>query len=143
MKLYLKVTATGLTPMYDSDFDEKKKLEIGTEVVAEIKRPRNYEHHKKFFALLRLVFDNLPEDLSERYPNMESLLTEIKFQLGYYDTHITLSGRETHIPKSIAFEMMSQDEFAKFYDRTVDVVMRWFLPENSRQELAEEISNYL
>lgn len=143
MKITCKVTATGLVPMYDSDFDEKKKLKVGTEVVAEIKRPRNYEHHKKFFALLRLVFDNLPEDLGERYTNMESLLTEIKFQLGYYDTHITLSGRETHIPKSIAFNTMSQDDFTQFYDRAVDVVLRWFLPYNNRQELAEEINNYL
>lgn len=143
MKITCRVTAAGLVPMYDSDFDEKKKLKIGTEVVAEINRPRNYEHHKKFFALLRLVFDNLPEDLVERYPNMESLLTEIKFQLRYYDTHITLSGRETYIPKSIAFDTMSQDDFTQFYDSAVDVVLRWFLPYNNRQELAEEINNYL
>lgn len=143
MKIYLKVLSSGLVPMYDSDFDEKKKLKIGTMVVADIKQPRNYEHHKKFFALLRMVVDNMPEELQERYPNTDTLLTEIKYQLGHFQTHITLSGRETYIPKSISFDSMTQDEFNDFYNGAIDVVLRWFLPRNNKEELLEAVNDYL
>jgi hypothetical protein len=143
MKLYLKVTSSGLIPIYDSDFEEKKKLKIGSTVLADVKQPRNYEHHKKFFALMRLVMDNMPEELTSRYPTTDNLLTEIKFQTGHYDTHYTLSGRETYVPRSISFESMTQDEFNEFYDKTIDVVIKWFLPYNNRQELMQEITNYL
>lgn len=143
MKIYLKVLSSGLVPMYDSDYDEKKKLKIGSTVLADIKQPRNYEHHKKFFALLRLVVDNMPDSLQEKYPNTDVLLTEIKYQLGYFSTHITLSGRETYIPKSISFESMSQDEFNEFYNKAIDVVLKWFMPSNNRAELLEAIENYL
>ena len=46
--------------MYDSDLDEKHRLRIGDNVLCTIKRPRNYEFHKKYFALLRLTVANLP-----------------------------------------------------------------------------------
>ena len=63
MDIYCSVTPMGLVPMYDSDFDEKRKLKEGEKVLCHISRPRNYEFHKKFFALVRLTFDNLPERL--------------------------------------------------------------------------------
>ena len=61
MEIYCKVTEAGLVPMYGSDLDEKKRLKKGEEVLCVIRKPRNYKFHKKFFALLRLTLDNLPE----------------------------------------------------------------------------------
>ena len=63
MEILCRVTAQGLVPIYDSDLDEKKKLREGDTVMCSIRKPRNYEFHKKFFALVRLTFDNLPERL--------------------------------------------------------------------------------
>lgn len=143
MKIYLKVTSSGLVPMYDSDHEEKKKLKIGSEVLAEIRVPRNLEHHKKFFALLRLVMDNMPETLSERYTSTERLLDEIKFQCGYFEEHITLSGRVTYKPKSIAFDTMNQTDFEAFYNKALDVVLKWFLTGNTKEEIIDEIINYM
>lgn len=55
MDIYCRVTDIGLIPMYDSDLDEKHRLRIGDNVLCTIKRPRNYEFHKKYFSLLRLT----------------------------------------------------------------------------------------
>lgn len=52
MKLYLLNTREGLKPMYDEDYDEKKKLKIGEVYEAEIRQPRNLRFHRKYFALL-------------------------------------------------------------------------------------------
>ena len=61
MDIYCRVTEQGLVPMYDSDLEEKRRLKIGDTVLCKISRPRNYEFHKKFFALVRLTYENLPE----------------------------------------------------------------------------------
>ena len=48
MKLLLLNTASGLKPMYDEDYEEKK-LKIGEVYQATIKTVRNYELHKNNF----------------------------------------------------------------------------------------------
>ena len=63
MDILCRVTTAGLVPMYDSDYDEKHRLREGETVLCTIRKPRNYEFHKKFFALVRIVFNNLPERL--------------------------------------------------------------------------------
>lgn len=52
MKILCVITETGLTPKYESDREEFKKLKRNAEVVVEIKKGRNIEFHKKYFALL-------------------------------------------------------------------------------------------
>ena len=48
-------------PLYDSDLDLKRRLKVGSTVRCRVTNPRNYRFHKKFFALVRLTFDNLPD----------------------------------------------------------------------------------
>ena len=61
MKINLLNTAHGLVPMYDEDFNEKKKLAVGQVYVAEIRVPRNYQFLKKAFALMNTAWALLPE----------------------------------------------------------------------------------
>ena len=35
MKIYCQVTAQGLVPMYDSDYDEKQRLKVGETVLCD------------------------------------------------------------------------------------------------------------
>lgn len=67
MDIYCKVTQYGLVPLYNTDLELKKHLKIGNVVKCKVSNPRNYEHHKKFFALVRLTFDNLPLPLVEKW----------------------------------------------------------------------------
>lgn len=84
MDIFCKVTAHGLVPLYDSDYDLKKRLRVGSVVKCKVSNPRNYEHHKKFFALVRLTFDNLPSNLAEylKVHNDEDMLRRFKRDLG-------------------------------------------------------------
>jgi len=60
MKIRLLNTARGLIPCYDDDFDEKKKLKIGEEYVAEI------------------AFDKMDEaEFSELYERVKDVLFEV------------------------------------------------------------------
>ena len=43
---------------YDSDFEKAKKIKPLKEVKCKITQPRNIKFHRKFFALINLVYDN-------------------------------------------------------------------------------------
>lgn len=143
MEIYCKVTALGLIPLYDSDYEDKKKLREGDVVKCKISRPRNYKFHKKFFALVRLTFENLPETLCNALDirNEDDMLRLIKYELGLFDIY-NVGGRDVISLHSISFAAMDNTEFEKFYNRTIDLVLSRFLRGNTREELTEEITHF-
>lgn len=143
MEIYCKVTALGLVPLYDSDYEDKKKLREGDVVKCKISRPRNYKFHKKFFALVRLTFENLPETLCNALDirNEDDMLRLIKYELGLFDIY-NVGSRNVISLHSISFAAMDNTEFEKFYNRTIDLVLSRFLRGNTREELTEEITHF-
>lgn len=143
MDILCKVTAQGLVPMYDSDFEEKKRLREGSVVKVTVTKQRNYEFHKKFFALVRLTFENLPERLHQML-NIHSetdMLTLLKLDLGYAHT-VYYGTKQVVIVDSIAFASMDQFEFERFYDRAVDVVLNLYLRGTQKQDLIDNLLNF-
>ena len=57
MEIHLVRTSTGLRPYTDDDYEEMKKIKVGSIVKANIVRPRNIKFHRKFFALIRAAWD--------------------------------------------------------------------------------------
>ena len=43
---------------YDSDYDKAKKIKVGEAYECEIKQSRNIKFHRKYFALINMVYDN-------------------------------------------------------------------------------------
>lgn len=143
MDIYCRVTDIGLIPMYDSDLDEKHRLRIGDNVLCTIKRPRNYEFHKKYFALLRLTVANLPHLIQQQMQifTEEDLLDCLKIDLGLFTTRWH-GGRQIVKTGSISFAKMDNTEFERFYARSVDAILRIYLRGTDRQALIEEVENY-
>lgn len=143
MDIYCRVTEQGLVPMYDSDLEEKRRLKIGDTVLCKISRPRNYEFHKKFFALVRLTYENLPERLHYMLNiwSEEDLLTCLKLDLGLATT-VYHGGKEFIKTGSISFAAMDNSEFENFYQRTIDVILNKYLRGTDKQALLEEIVNF-
>ena len=67
MKIKLLNTSVGLKPLYDEDFEEKKKLKIGEVYEATIKRPRNLSFHRKYFGLINLAWEYQNEIAVEHF----------------------------------------------------------------------------
>lgn len=143
MDIYCRVTDIGLIPMYDSDLDEKHRLRIGDNVLCTIKRPRNYEFHKKYFALLRLTVANLPHLIQQQMQifTEEDLLDCLKIDLGLFTTRWH-GVRQIVKTGSISFAKMDNTEFEKFFSRSVDAILRIYLRGTDRQALIEEVENY-
>jgi len=144
MDIYCRVTPVGLMPMYNSDYDEKQKLREGETVLCRISKPRNYEFHKKFFALVRLTFDNLPERLVQMLGirSEEDMLDCLKIDLGLFRT-VWHGGRPVVRLGSISFAAMDNNEFEKFYNRCVTLILDKYLSGTDRQALKEEIERFL
>jgi hypothetical protein len=118
MKLYVKNTLDGLIPLYPADQDERRKLKIGKEYEVEIKHPRNYQFHKKFFALLNMCFENyeteMPFDTFRRWLIMRA---------GFVNIYTTDKGT-FYDAQSIAFGSMDEQQFQEVYNKVLDVVIK-------------------
>ncbi|WP_341893789.1 hypothetical protein [Ferrovibrio terrae] len=127
---------SGLRPVDQAGLDAIARLGMGEMVMVEIKRPRNIKHHRLYWALVGLVWENLDH---ERYPTPDSLHAAFKVCLGIR-TEITMPGGTiAYIPGSISFEKMDQAEFSAFYDRVCDLIAKHFLPGVTNKELRAEI----
>lgn len=124
MKLNLYNTPSGLKPCYDEDFDEKKKLKIGETYVAEVKLARNPQFHKKYFALINLAWEYLPERQTEGFRNNKELFRKYcEVAAGFCDPFYSPSRREwVEIPRSISFGSMDEAEFSDLYEKVKDVI---------------------
>lgn len=144
MDIFCKVTPCGLVPLHDSDLDLKKRLRVGSVVRCKVSNPRNYEHHKKFFALVRLMFDNLPLPLVEKWNirNEYDMLRRFKRDLGYFTNTINEYGEHEIEYLSISFAAMEQHEFEQFYNQCIDLVLFKYIKGIDKQDLITEIENF-
>jgi hypothetical protein len=126
-----------LRPCDEGGEAEVRKIANGEVVELELRRPRNVRHHRMFFALMSIVWEQLD---NERYPTVEDLVAAVKIAAGLR-TRIELpSGEVGFIPGSIAFHKMDQTAFAGFYDRVCDLIAKHFLPGVTSDELKREVS---
>ena len=144
MDIFCKVTPCGLVPLHDSDLDLKKRLRVGSVVRCKVSKPRNYEHHKTFFALVRLTFDNLPLPLVEKWNirNEYDMLRRFKRDLGYFTNTINEYGEHEIEYLSISFAAMEQHEFEQFYNQCIDLVLFKYIKGIDKQDLITEIENF-
>ena len=150
MKLNLQKRNIGVLNAYlplneeDSEIDRKIKVgEIVKTVLLNEKDKRNLMHHRKYFALLNLVYDNLPEELTDSIRSKDELLIEIKMQIGHREKRTSLSGKEYYVPKSISFEKMGQTEFEKVYKDSLDVIVKYILTGTTSEELEQEVMAFM
>ena len=114
------------------------KIKTGEVVQVEVKRPRNSAHHRKFFALLNVVFEN-----QEAYESPDHLLLALKYAVGHCEIVIAKDGSKMPLGRSIAFHKMDQSEFEAFYEKCLDIVAKYFLPGVETDALRAEVEEFL
>jgi hypothetical protein len=107
-------------------------------VTAVIRRARNPGHHRKFFALLNIVFPH-----QDQYATIQDLLNALKVATGYFTTGLTIDKIPYMMPKSISWASMTQTEFEQFYNRVVDIITTRILPNVNRDELTDRVNDIL
>lgn len=126
-----------LEPVDDSGREVLAKVKTGATIKAEVTRPRNVHFHRKFFAMLNLVYQN-----QEHYKSLDDLLDVCKLRIGHVRSIQTKGGIEK-VPASISFANMDDTAFSNFYDRAVQWVTTEVIPGLQRHELDGEIEEEL
>lgn len=103
----------------------------------DVRRPRNVNHHRWFFALLRYIVEN-----TDDFPTEEHALDWLKYKTGHYEAQVFMEGPKVQTIvklRSISFGSMNEDEFTRFKDRCLDVVAEYMggLPEDVQRGIEE------
>jgi len=133
-------TSQGLVPYSDEDVEDYRRVGIGDILRAKALDERNVQHHRKFFALIRVVFDNMPEQYDKHFPTQDDLRHELIKRAGFYKEYTDLKGNKQYRADSISFDNMSQKRFEQLYSRVLDVVVQWFAFD--REILESEIMQF-
>lgn len=142
MDIFCKVLPEGLLPLDETDREKFARLKEGSEVKVHITLARNIRFHRKFFALLRICYDNLPETIQskEHIESVEALLDKVKADLGYYDL-VNVGGKELIKLRSISFATMDETEFESFYNSAFRLLLG-YLNMTEGEALADEVEKY-
>jgi len=135
MKIQMLKTEKGLTPLYNSGYEKYSKLKIGWEGEVEFKQPRNYEFHKKFFALINLAFEN-----QEKFNNCEAYRRYLTAKAGYVTTYKTDKGIFYDVD-SISFANKDEIEFKEIYSNILDVVIKEI--GITSEQIEQELINFM
>jgi len=134
----MRKTMRGLQPVDDTGNELVDALALGDVVRVKVTRPRNIHHHRKFWALMQLVYQN-----QEHYQSIDHMVAAVKVATGHSDALTTKTSDVIYLPKSIAFHKMDQQEFSQFYERVLDLIVKSILPGIDKAELRDEVETFL
>lgn len=131
-----------LAPVFPEDAEILATLRAEHDYMVTISVPRNLRFHRKFFALLRITLDNMPESICHRdnIRSLSSLLSAVKISAGLFDT-VVCHGREIAVPRSISFAKMDEASFERFYNRVLDIILADYLVGSDRADISAEVES--
>lgn len=137
MEILLTRNGDSLIPADYMGTEAIQRMKHGEAVRATVKRTRNVKHHRKFFALLSVVYDN-----QDRYATTEQLLIAVKIATGYYD-ECMIGPKLVCIPRSIAFDKMPQDEFEQLYAKALELIVTRIIPGTNKADLERQVNDII
>jgi hypothetical protein len=125
-----------LKPAFDEDLENFKKLPKDCYFEIKYTKKRNVRFHRKFFALLKIAFENQSD-----YRLMEDLRRDLTITSGHYEEVVNkITGEVYKIAKSISFSNMDESEFNQIYNDVKEVVVKWLGIDN--EQLTDELNQY-
>jgi hypothetical protein len=104
----------------------------GEEVEVEVKKSRNIQFHRKYFAMLNVAFEN--QDKIEVFDVFRKTVLVIA---GYF-TMAEINGHKLPIADSISFSKCDELKFREIYSKSVDAILKYFCDiEDKAQEIME------
>lgn len=141
-------------PSSESDAEIISALPNGEMYRVKIEKPRNSKFHRKYFALLDILFDLFNPPPVEfagsvfREPqivlkNRERFRKDIAIACGHYDLVVNIKGEVRAEAKSISFSKMDEVEFAQLYSRTIDYGLKKIAVDKTRDQLEAWVQSIL
>jgi len=137
MKIQVVKTSNGIIkPAYGSDHEYFKKMPTNEVFEIEYKKQRNIKFHRKFFALIKLAYENQSD-----YRLMEDLRRDLLITSGNYNEVVNkITGEVFKVADSISFSNMDDVKFNEVYESVKEVIAKWLGITN--ENINEEIEQY-
>lgn len=123
----------GLAATDDASEAALRSIKLGECLEVKLKRPRNLQQHRLFWALMQKVYEN-----QEHYTSPEQVCTAFKFATGHVESIKTARG-VIQVPKSISFAKMDQIAFGAFFKKAVDFCVQEVIPGLKSEDLEREV----
>lgn len=124
-KIFIVKSPTGSLLPSDAEAEGVvNKWKVGASYSLTYATARNPKFHRLVFAVTTAVIDNAPEDSYWHGKDAYHFIKAVELKAGMVDEIVDLNGEVHLIPKSIAFENMSEDEFKKLFDALVTEAAR-------------------
>ena len=143
MKIHVKKFNKAFTPISDEDWEIYNKLSTDETFYFEIKKVRNPSLHRKFFALLKIGYTNLPEQYESICPNSEVFRSQMLIMAGHCIITYDFDGNEHIGAKSINFETVDDIEFSKIYSDVLNVMLRKVFINCDERDIESMLFNFI
>jgi Protein of unknown function (DUF1367) len=140
-RLHLRRTLSGFVPSDEESQELARKFKVGDVYRADVIKPRSYKHHKLFFSLITLTYQNLPEKFEGQWPTMDAFRYAVAEAAGYKEEYTSVDGEVRVRAKSISYAALpDQVEFQRVFGAMMTVCAR--ILDMGEPELAAEVSRY-
>ena len=125
----------GLFPTCQRGFDLLASLDVAErDVMVALNTARNPRHHRLFFALVNIVKENAPVEITT-----EAIVLSIKHGVGHVIEWTDPHGEVHRDALSISFESMSQKDFNEFFNKAIRYVCEVMLKDTSFDDVRQQI----
>ena len=144
MEIHLVRTSMGLQAYGDEDYEELKKIKVGSVVKARIAQPRNVKFHRKFFSMLNAAWDCLTEQQRINLRSKDTFREQLLITSGFAEPLYDMNGRKfLERAKSISFAKMDEPAFNEVYNRCLDTILTILIADGvSEDEFNNILRNY-
>jgi len=138
-------TGRCLVPASKASAIEMDRLPRGPAIRVDAVQPRNGKHHRLIWALYSYVANALNDGPTSRHWTAEDVSTHVKIATGHV-MPISVAGQVYHMPKSISYAAMAQEDFAIFADRAMqyirDDLCPWLMESEHAPEIMQIVMEY-
>ena len=130
--------------MYDEDYDSKKMLKVGNVYEATIKEMRNVAFHRKYFSLINLAWEYLNEQQRNFFKeDVNAFRKTVEIAAGHYEPVYSVARQSwLEVPKSIAFDKLSESDFEQLYEKVKTVIFQTFIPSSVKDEFEYVLKDF-
>lgn len=114
-------------PSYEEDKTLLSKIKIGEQVAYNVSDTRSIGYHRRYFKLMTVSIDMMPEQYSKVFDKPIKLIRAIQDVLEMYEEYTDYNGINQKIYDTISFSGMGQKRFKQLYSDSGDVILSTFL----------------
>lgn len=129
--ILVKLPNGALAPDSEEGAELLRGFKVGQGIRCSLTRVRNYQFHKKWFALAKYAFDIWADTMprmefrgQQVQPNFDRFRKDLIILAGYYEPVFNARGELRVEPKSISFANMGEEEFEKLFSATIDAILQ-------------------